>query len=342
MERPLPQSPAIAASEASRLARFADAQGLPLDPLLGRFGIRREDLLDPDGWVPLPAFLALREAAAEAWGDPHLGLHMAERASLADHGTLGFVLRNAPMVRRALEDLMRYIHVVKQQVEISLREQDPDCLLSYRLLDRTLPDTRQDSESSLALGVSMLRELVGPECRIDAVHFLHDAPDDPSELQRFFAAPLHFGRPVNVIVFPCAYLERRLPEADPQLYAVIRRHADAVLEGLRAIQGTDLAAEVGRLVLESLSHGEPRVSDIAQALAMGERTLQRRLSELGTSFARIVEDTRHRLSLNYLEDPNLRLTEIAFFLGYSELSAFHRAFRRWSGTTPQQYRRTSG
>lgn len=341
MERPLPQAPAIAASEAFFLVRYAEASGFRLEPLLDRFGLQLSQLLESDGWIPLDAYLPLRETAAREWGDPFLGLHMAERARLADHGTLGYVLLNAPTVRDALEDLIRYIHVVKQGVEISLQERADRCLLTYRLTEPTITERRQDAEGSITLGAAMLRELVGEHGCVDEIHFEHPEPEDASELHRFFEAPLHFGRPVNAIAFPCPYLEREVVEADPQLYAVLRNHADAVLQGLRPRKDeADLVAQVGERVLKAIRHGDPRVSEVAQALAMSERTLQRRLSELGTNFARIVEETRHRLSLEYLRDPNLPLTEIAFLLGYSELSAFHRAFRRWRGVTPQQHRRS--
>ena len=131
---------------------------------------------------------------------------------------------------------------------------------------------------------------------------------------------------------PSKLIQRRI-----LMHQYLERHAAAVAERLPT-QG-DVSARVRRLVTDLLRGGEPTPARVAKSLGLSERTLQRRLREEGTTLARIVEATRRELSEHYLTEPSVSAFEVAFLIGYSEPSAFHRAFRRWTGMTPQEFRR---
>jgi AraC-like DNA-binding protein len=128
-----------------------------------------------------------------------------------------------------------------------------------------------------------------------------------------------------------------VPAADPRLYRILKEHAERVLNEMP--RESNLLASVRRAIAESMRDGAPKLTRVAKKIAMGPRTLQRRLKESGADFKQLMNDTRRRFALNYLKDRKNTLTEVAFLLGYSELSAFNRAFKRWTGSTPMEYRR---
>jgi AraC-like DNA-binding protein len=132
-------------------------------------------------------------------------------------------------------------------------------------------------------------------------------------------------------------VDRQVPSADEHLYPVLKRYLDRVLAEMP--REDDLLASIRRAVGESLRDGDPNLAQVARKIAMGQRTLQRRLREQGVDFKWLVDDTRRRFSLNYLRERKHTLSEIACLLGYSEVSALNRAFRRWTGSTPSDYRR---
>jgi AraC-like DNA-binding protein len=134
--------------------------------------------------------------------------------------------------------------------------------------------------------------------------------------------------------------DRQVPAADERLYPIITRYLEQVL---REMPPEDTAlASVRRAIVETMRDGEPTLEQVGRRLAVTPRTLQRRLRDCGVTFKAAVDDTRRRSAVSYLRDPKHTFTEIAYLLGYSEVSAFNRAFRRWTGSTPSRYRRSAG
>src|SRR5262249_7457170 len=161
-------------------------------------------------------------------------------------------------------------------------------------------------------------------------------PRDASEHTRLFGAPVSFGFQANAFAMDREFLERQVPAAHERLYPILKHYLDDILTGMP--RGDEMLAPAPRLVGESMSNGEPKLAAMGKRLAMGPRTLQRRLKDNGVEFKSLVDDTRRQLALGYLRDPAHTLAEIAYLLGYSEVSAFNRAFRRWTGSTPSEYR----
>jgi AraC-like DNA-binding protein len=171
------------------------------------------------------------------------------------------------------------------------------------------------------------------------VWFRHERPADISEYQRTFAGGLlNFGAPMNGFTFKREYLGLPMPDADPQLHTLISKHAEAMLAELPS--ALSLTERVRDLLAKELASGSPTLANISHKLAMSERTLTRHLEEEGTSFKALLEDLRHRLAVRYVRQSDLPMSEIAFLLGFSQSAAFYRAFRRWTGQTPLEYRQT--
>ncbi len=133
------------------------------------------------------------------------------------------------------------------------------------------------------------------------------------------------------------FVERQVPAADARLYRILKQHAERILSEMP--RDTDSIADVRRAIAASMKEGDPKLNRVIKQLSMSPRTLERRLKEHGVVFKKLVTDTRRRFALDYLKDRKHTLTEIAFLLGYSEVSAFNRAFKRWTGSTPLDHRR---
>ena len=168
------------------------------------------------------------------------------------------------------------------------------------------------------------------------VQFAHPPPHRTSEHVRIFTAPVLFGCATNAFVIEREFLDRQVPAADPRLYRILKQYLDRVLDEMP--REDELLASVRRAFAESMRDGDPTLARVARKLAASPRTLQRQLKEYGIEFKKFAEDTRRRFALTYLRDRKHTLTEVAFLVGYSDVSAFNRAFKRWTGKTPLHYR----
>src|SRR5262249_53669824 len=195
-------------------------------------------------------------------------------------------------------------------------------------------------EFAAGLALNTVRLMAGSDWAPAEVQFAHHAPRDTSEHARVFASPVSFGRSVNAFVVEREFAERRVPAADARLYPILLRYLDSIAQDLP--DHDDLGSSVRKVVGDAMRDGEPSLTHVAATLAMAPRTIQRRLREQGTDFKALVADTRQYRAIRYLKDPRHTSTEIAYLLGYSEVSAFNRAFKRWTGSTPSAYRRRAG
>jgi AraC-like DNA-binding protein len=168
------------------------------------------------------------------------------------------------------------------------------------------------------------------------VEFSHAVPSNLSEHRRIFRAPLLFDRPRAALVLPLRVLELPLHGANPGLCTVLERQVSELLADL---PGTETVVDrVKRLIVGELSGGEPSAEVVARKMRATPRTLHRWLTAEGTSYREILDGLRRNLALRYLTEDRLAIGEAAYLLGFSEASAFHRSFKRWTGKTPAQYR----
>jgi AraC-like DNA-binding protein len=150
-------------------------------------------------------------------------------------------------------------------------------------------------------------------------------------------APVEFGCATNALIVEREFFDRVVPAADPRLFKIMGRYLDDVLGHMPHDDGA--LTPVRKAIAESLREGGPNLRRVAQKLAASPRTLQRQLKRYGVEFKNLADDTRRQFAMDYLKNPEDSLTQIAFLLGYSEVSAFNRAFKRWTGKTPSDFRR---
>ncbi|MEW6497266.1 MAG: helix-turn-helix domain-containing protein, partial [Cyanobacteriota bacterium] len=170
------------------------------------------------------------------------------------------------------------------------------------------------------------------------VGFQHQQPEDVSAYQRLFRSPLAFEQSVNFVIVDARVLKQPLLKSDPGLCAVLDRHAEDLLAKLPRQES--IVDSVRQEISAGLRGGDPGLDAIANKLGIAPRTLQRKLKEAGTSHQELLDEMRRELSIYYLQERDMAVCEVAFLLGFSETSAFHRAFKRWTGTTPGEFRRT--
>jgi AraC-like DNA-binding protein len=305
--------------------------------VLAKAGLSPAQLTMPDRAVELHRMVALFEAAAEESGDDCFGLHLGLTLPLRSLGELSYVVLNAPVVGTAMRNLERYLGLYMTGARVSIDIEEGRVFHGLLFDDPSLSPRRQFLEMNAALGYVLLKSVAGPDWNPIEVVFEHDRPASSAEHGRVFGAPVRFGRPSSGLVYDAAWMERPVLDADRSLLPIVEKHAREILVG-RANAST-LVSAVEELVAECLCDGSPSISVIARRLAMSGRTLQRRLTESGTCFRDIVDDVRRTLAAEYLRDENTSVTEVSFLLGYSELSAFHHAFRRWTGSTPRLYKK---
>jgi len=326
----------ISVAATTGLLEAIGSAGADPDQVLRAVELDRAVLSNAEGFIPCSVFARLLEEAARATGDPHFGLHFGERFNVKNIGPLAYVVLNSPTVALADEHVARYMRLYNQAAKVFFTVEEQRAYLQYVLVDLGIAAPRQQHEYSMAIRLNTIRMMVGSQWSPLEVRFAHEGPEQISEHLRIFRAPVLFGYPTNAFVVEREFLERQIPAADQRLYRIMKRYLERVLAEIPQEDG--VLASIRRAVAESMREGDPNLARVAKKMAMSPRTLQRQLKERGMEFKELVADTRRRFALSYLRNRRNTLTEIAFLLGYSEVSAFNRAFKRWTGSTPLAYR----
>jgi AraC-like DNA-binding protein len=314
------------------------AGGGSAERVLARVGLTADDVADPDRLLDIAQVVGLFEAAAVETGDDCFGLHLGTTYDFASIGALAYAVLNAPTVDVALENFARYSRAFVPGGAITVGRDGAQVALGY-VLDVGDPERcRQHAEGAAVVTLRVLRRLVGPEWRPHYIEFGHAEPRDTREHVRLLGVPLRFRRPLAMAtVFDAAVLPRAVEGADRRLLPIVERHLVELLASTGDAGGW--LDEVRNAIAESLCDGAPTIRTVAKRLGASVRTLQRRLGDHDAVFSTLVDEVRREIALRYLADGKADLTEIAFLTGYSELSAFGRAFRRWTGSTPLAARR---
>ncbi len=323
---------------------FAASCGVSPAELLAAANLNPMLLAGPDADLLHSHELRLWDEAARLTGDRDFGLHLAEWISTSIEelfDVFAFALRSCATLGDHYRLAARYIRLVHQGIHLKLEEEEAaDVVRLVHGHDREpLTPPRHPVEGMTALALLQGRRAIGEMFVPRAVCFVHARPERVSEHERIFQAPVYYGCPRNELLLDRALLSRSQPHAEPRLLAMLDRQLTGLLSALpedRSLQGA-----VRRCMMDELPEQEPAVAAVAATLHMSPRSLQRRLKNEGTSFAHVLSELRRDLALRYLRDGRIATGEVGFLLGFLDVSAFQRAFKRWTGTTPAQYRRTA-
>ena len=328
--------PMIRSSILTEFRDYAARGGHAIEPLLEAAGIDRACLDDPLAMAPLNGVIELFDTAAKAMADPCLGLHFAETFSPRGAGLLGHMCASAPTVREALACAARSISVFATKVSAKFEERGGVGYLSWTLPPVVTATRIQFSTFAMATLVHGLRTAAGPDWRPLNVEFDHRELPCVEEARRIFGERVRFSQPANALVVDKLCLVRPVPTADPALFAILSDLAERWLAELA--EEPEVADTVADEIVTRLRHGTADLEHVAGGIGLTPRALQWRLEQSGTSFEKLLNETRAHIAEHLLRDTDRSLTEIAFDLGFSDPSAFTRAARRWFNMPPRVYR----
>lgn len=303
--------------------------------LAAELGIDPLALRDPDVPVPVGPLLLFYEQAAQRTGCRSFGLRMAARTGLTVIGPLWILLRQAQTVGQMLEDLAANFDLYTQGATVSLQPEGRVRRLSWTTRTGVADREVQMAEYSVAVLCGEIRRHAPADWEPALVRFRHGPPADPSELHRVLGPNLQFDAPDNSLLIEPALLDRPLRGAGSRTRTLLRH----VLRTEQEPVDPGLVERVDGVIRAMLPYTRCTLLDLSRALGMAPRTLQEHLQARGRSFQDIRDAVRADLAAKYLRDSRLSLTQIADVLGYSELSAFSRSFRRWHGVPARSLRR---
>jgi AraC-like DNA-binding protein len=299
-------------------------------------GLDPSALTDPDARVPHRSAIALWQIAVERTGDDAFGLHVAEATEFGVFDVQSYAFVSSPTLGEGLARIASYQRLNHDAARVIVETHD-DLVTIRHALPGGVNVPRHVAEFIVATLVLAARAATETTLPIVELRFAHREPADTSEHQRILAAPLRFDANENAIVLPSSALDLPHARADARLVQMLDRHANDLLGRLPEVR--DFTDRVRAVLAAELRGGNPSAEHVADTLHMSVRTLSRRLADLGTSHKELLDTLRCELAKTHLAADALAIGEVAFLLGFSEASAFHRAFRRWTGRTPQEFRR---
>jgi AraC-like DNA-binding protein len=289
---------------------------------------------DPDARISFRTGSHLFQVCTDRTGCAHFGLLKGQKSGLDVLGLVGLLVKYAPDVGTALRNLVRFMHLHIRGAVTTLSVEGKSATLAYEIYAPGAEATDQIADAALATIFNIMTELCGSRWRPIEVRFEHRRPSNLAPFHHFFPAPLRFDMRENALVFAASWLSRPLPTADVELKRLLR---DKVAE-LEAQYQDDFPGQVRCILRTALPAGHGTSDQVAALLAMHSRTLHRHLAEYGTNFRALVDECRHEIAQQMLKDTDRNVGDIAYLLGYADTSAFARAFRRWSGSSPGNWR----
>ncbi len=310
--------------------------GIDGDAVFEEIGLDPAALYDANGRYPVTAMRRLWQLAAERSGDPCFGLTAAAQWHPTTWHGLGYAWLASATLEEGFRRFVRYSGIISTAADATLEE----CREGLRLVVSTQPGVAAEPlpvvmDAVTANIVHMCRVASGPDFRPVAVELPHRGEGCRRRRREFFNAPIHYDAQEIAIVVEGSRARRRLPSANAELAHANER---VIADYLAELRGPGVAMRVRSRLIDELPSGTVTEGQVAEWLHMSRRTLQRRLSGEGTTYAEELDDIRRDLAERFICDRSLTLSEITYLLGFAETSSFSRSFKRWTGMAPSAYR----
>jgi AraC-like DNA-binding protein len=302
--------------------------------LLAEVGLELALFDSPDNLLSFSARGRLLEHCVARTGCEHLGLLVGQRASLQSLGLVGSLVKYSPDLGTALHTLARFFRHHARGAKATLTVDGQLAYFGYQIVQPGTKGTDQVADGALAAMLNIMQSLCGPDWKPSQVTLAHRKPANVEPFRQFFRAPLLFDAEQNALVFLAEWLTYRLPVDDPEL----RRQLTEQIRVLEARHRDSFPEQVRSVLRAALLTDRADADHIASLFSIHRRTLNRRLHEDGLSFKDLVEEQRYEIARQTLLDTDLQVGDVAALLGYADASAFTRAFRRWSGAAPAEWR----
>jgi AraC-like DNA-binding protein len=318
------------------IVEAAERAGTSREALLAGAGIDVGRLAQVHDRFEIGEFAAIQTRALDLTHDEALGLHIAEHATEASFDLMAHLVSHAPTLREGLGLTTQFQRLMIDDCQVTLLEKGTLATLQFDFVRSTERADRMLAEFVVALLLRFLRTFAGPRCLARSVSFEHARPAHHKEYTRIFGGIERFGQRTTAFGFDRALLDQPQMHQHAELFSVLRAEAERALE--RVTTGLRPADEVKQYLLARPPSRMPDIATAARDLGISERSLRRRLAADATSYRTLVRATLEASAGHMLRDPSRSIKETAHALGFSDAGAFHRAFKRWTGVTPKQYR----
>ena len=310
--------------------------GVDLSKALVELGVSNEDLENPQSRITMSVEDQLIRLALKHSNDPLFGLHMGEGIRPRFMGELGYASMSSATLRDAIELMIPFMKVTTEYAAMRFEWQGEDLWLIWESDMESLPTYPMRIDANFAAAITFGRWILGQNYNPERVLFRHPAQGDPAEYSRIFHCPVAFEQSKNAIVLSKALLDLPLRDADPDVHKLARSRMQRAVTQYHARD--NLLDQVRLEIQKCFQQGVPQLEPIADELGVKPWTLRRQLRAENTDFSSLLEEERRRLACDWLLHSQRSVNQIALDLGYSEQSAFNRAFKRWFGMTPINYR----
>jgi len=330
-------SPSIGSSSVLALVSLLGHYGFTQERVSNISGVNISSLDEQDSRLPLDDYQKLWKTALSITQNPALGLELGQVLNTSKIGLVGHVVFNSQNMGEGLKEYIRLFSIVNEAISLTL---ETDKQFAYLRFIHVNPDNYcvPDMERTMTLFLHRGKAIFDNNIQWKSVDFQHAEPGYSDQYKKVFGCPTRFNQNFCQIVFPLKYLQISPKQRNPYVGSAALQYANNLLKKLFKRSYSD---KVKELIAQSISTGKADVDHIAEQLNTSRQTLYRKLKTENVSFQELLEDVRFSLAKNQLQETSLSLSEIAFSLGFSDLSAFSRAFKRWSGETPKVYRLAS-
>lgn len=329
-------SASIAATSTLAMVRAAEARGVDAADLLSGAGLTIEFLQDPDARIPGTVVMGIWNALRERTGDPALQLVAPTSLPYGAYRVIEYLISASATVGDGCRRFAQYFGLIADTISLTVeRDGDAHCLQLTMKDGAPVPPVYVDYV--FAALVSRVRKWIRPALCVRRVELRRPAPSDPGPYRNTFQSPVSFGARQDRLSFSNEEWLAPTESPDTALVQLMEEHARVLATRVaRAAPGFDAALR--QAIVAELSRGATAEA-VAKELNMSVRTLQRKVVARGTTFRTVAESVKSQLAQGYLSNPGVSITEVTFLLGFSEESAFNRAFRRWTGQAPGRWRR---
>jgi AraC-like DNA-binding protein len=328
--------PSTAGAITRRACAALGEAGFELAPLLARAGLTRQQVDDDHARISVRSQIRLIELAADAMQDELLGFHLARDFELREMGLLYYVLASSEKLGDSLHRAVRYSTIANEGIVLRFRD-EADAAMTFTYVGVDRHSDRHQIEFWLTSLARICRELTGRHLIPTHAKVVHEREKGTAELNTFFGCEVAFGADVDEVIFSGNVKDLSVVSGDPYLNELLIKYCEDAISGRHGSRGT-LRSDLENEIVQLLPHGKTQMGEIARRLGMSKRTLARRLSSEGLTFAGILADLRVDLAKRHLTDEDLAISQIAWLLGYQEVSAFTHAFKRRTGKTPKEVR----
>jgi AraC-like DNA-binding protein len=333
-----PEPIIVSVSVLSQLFSYLTSLDVNIDAFLHSLGIDPESVKAPDSYIPIETYLLIQDEAAEYVDDPYLGLHMGEFAEAGSWSILGYMMMNCKTLGEAFEKSARYHRIIGNLIEGNAHLKLNKIKVTLATPPHAPNMSRHCYESTISSTVRMMRTLTGKDINPLEVTFIYPEPDSWSEYERVFQCPVLFGQRDNSFTIDIGVIFTPILYANPDMLQHFENYAQEFLDEIE--RQNEYARTVTKIILSKLDDEKLSIKKVAREMSVSVRTLQNRLKEEGVVFSELLTDTRQKLAKKYLQE-DYSVEQITYLLGFSEPSVFRKAFKKWSGVTPRQYREGS-